>query len=415
MRFLPTVFRHRNYRMFYTGETISLTGLWMQRIAMNWFVYGLTGSSLMLGIIDFTTQIPILLFSGFTGAIMEGRDLRKLVMFCQSFSMLHAFTIAALTLSGLIRYEYIVVLALIIGISDSFEIPARQSLIPKLIDDPKDLSSGIALISMLFNITRLIGPSIAGFLIAFIGEGLCFLLNGVSYAPTLLALALMRFTKPIASAVKPKQSIKQNLREGISYVKNFIPIRNSLIGMSLISFFAFPYLTLTTVFARDILGGKPYTLGFLMAATGCGALLGAFRLSLKKTPVGLMREMGISAVSFGIFLVAFSASSNFYLSLLFIGCVGFCSSTCVISCSTVIQTLVDDDKRSRVMSLHVMATIGATPIGSICTGAIASALGAPVTLGCWGAVTLLVGAWLIKINGKMRELAQPVFERKGHL
>jgi len=395
------------------GQCVSMTGFWMQKVAINWLVYGLTGSSFMLGIIDFTVQIPILLFSGITGAIMEGRDIRKLMIFCQSLSMIHAFILAALTLSGLIRYEYILLLAFILGISDSFELPARQSVIPALIDNPNDLSSGIALISMLFNVSRLIGPSIAGLVIAVTGEGICFFINMFAYIPTLIALFVIRLKKTSPPAIS--RGVVNNFRDGISYVKNFLPIRNCLKSVALISFFAFPYITLTTVLARDILGGKPYTLGFLMAATGCGSLLGALRLSFIKKPSGLMKEMSIAAIALGFFLILFSLSANFYISLLLICCVGFCSVTVLISCSTLTQMLVDEDKRSRVMSLHVMFTVGATPIGSLCAGGIASFLGAPITLTIFSSIVLLVGLWMHRINPKMIEFARPVFESKGLL
>jgi MFS family permease len=412
MNLLASVFKNRNYKLYYIGQCVSLTGLWMQRVALNWLVYGLTGSSFLLGVFDFTMQIPVLVFSGITGAIMEGRDIRKLMIFCQSLCLLHALTLTILTLSGTIRYEYILLLALLVGTSDSFELPARQSIVPALIEDPRDLGSGIALISMLFNMTRLIGPSIAGLIIAIAGEGMCFLVNTFAYIPTLAVLFMIRLTRPTSPQIS-NRGVAKNFRDGINYVKNFLPIRNSLISMALISFFAFPYLTLTTVFARDILGGKPYTLGFLMAATGCGALLGAFRLSCKKSPAGLMKEMGFAAVAFGFFLIIFSLSENFFISLLLISCIGFCSVTSIISCSTINQTLVDEDKRSRVMSLHVMATIGATSIGSLCAGGIASFMGAPLTLASFGTVALLVGLWLLKINPKMNALARPVFESKG--
>ena len=410
---LPSVFKNRNYKLYYIGQCVSITGYWMQKVAINWLVYGLTGSSFMLGVMDFTIQIPILLFSGITGAIMEGRDFRKLMIFCQSLCMIHAFTLAALTLSGLIRYEYIIVLALIIGISDSFELPARQSIIPALIDDPNDLSSGIALISMLFNVARLIGPSIAGLAIALTGEGICFLINMFAYIPTLIVLSIIRLKKPSSPAIS--RDVFKNFRDGISYVKTFLPIRNCLASVAFISFFAFPYITLTTVFARDILGGKPYTLGFLMAATGCGSLLGALRLSFRKNPSGLMKDISLAAIALGFFLILFSLSANFYISLLLICCVGFSSVTVLISCNTLIQMLVDEDKRSRVMSLHVMASVGATPIGSLCAGGIASFLGAPITLTIFSSLTLLVGLWLCKISRSMNEIACQVFKNKGLL
>lgn len=409
------VFRHKNFRLFFMGESISLCGLWIQRVAMNWLVYVMTGSTFMLGLIDFATQAPVLFLSGITGAVMEGRDLRKLVLFCQVLSCTHAFTLAALTLSGVIRYEYIFVLAVILGISDSFELPARQAIIPRLIDDKNDIGKGVATMSMLFNLTRLVGPSIGGFVIAAVGEGICFLVNGFSYIPTLVALLLMRFTVPLSGGAAQHAGVMRNLKDGIKYAKEFLPIRNTLVGMTLISFFGFPYITLTTVFARDILGGQPYTLGFLMAAIGLGALLGALVLSFRKSPVGLMRVMGFGALGFGAFVVLFSISTNFYLSAFLVACTAYCSVTCVISCSTLVLILADDDKCSRMVSLRIVATVGATPLGSLCTGAIARYIGAPLTLGCWGAITLFVGVWLLKINSEMRALARPVYVNKGYL
>ena len=410
------VFRHRNYKLFFIGETVSISGFWMHRVALSWLVYAITGSTVRLGILDFAAQIPVLLMGSVTGAFMEGRDLRKLIFICQVLSMLQALALAVLTLTGHVQYWHILVLVLLIGISDSFEVPARQAFVSKLIDDPKDLGNGIAMTMSVFNVTRLVGPSMAGFVIYYVGEGLCFLMNAVSYTGTLIALSMLRFKRPLVKTdAGPRAKLSKNLKEGLSYVRAFPPIRNCLLGMALVSFFGFPYISFMSVFARDILGGKPQTLGFLMTALGFGALIASIRLAMRKNPVGLAQTMGMAAMGFGASLLLFSLSSSFLLSLLLIALVGFCSSTLLISCNTTIQVLVDDDKRSRVMSLQIVASMGITPLGSLLTGQIASWTGIPVILALWGAVCASVGLWLLRIYPRMAQLSRPVFERQGLL
>ena len=409
------VFRHRNYKLFFIGETISISGLWMQRVAMSWLVYSITGSTVKLGALDFAGQIPVLLLGGATGAFMEGRDLRKLIFVTQVLSMLQAMLLAVLTLMGVVQYWHVLVLVLLIGISDSFEVPARQAFVSRLIDDPRDLGNGIAMTMSVFNVTRLVGPSLAGFIILRVGEGICFLLNACSYTGTLIALSLLRFRRPPADRVKPAgegaAGVLRNMREGLLYVRDFAPIRNCLLGMALVSFFGFPYMSFTSVFARDILHGTSETLGFLMTALGVGALFGSIRLAMRKNPVGLARTMGRATVGFGLSLLCFALSRSFPLSLALMGIMGFCSSTLLISCNTTNQVLVDDDKRSRVMSLQIIASMGITPLGSLLVGSVAHWTGLPPVLACTGAVCAGVGVWLIAIYPRMAELSKPVFER----
>lgn len=411
------VFRHRNYRLFFTGETISISGFWMHRVAMNWLVYSMTSSTTLLGVLDFAGQIPVLLLASLAGAFMEGRDLRKTIFICQVLSMLQALVLAVLTLTGNVHYWHVFALVLMIGISDAFEIPARQAFISKLIDDPKDLGNGIAMTMSVFNVTRLVGPSLAGFIIRYVGEGVCFLLNSLSYTGTLVALSMMRFKRSTGenTPLKKKGNLIETTKEGLRYVRTFPPIRNCLIGMALISFFGFPYISFMSVFARDVLAGNSQTLGFLMTALGAGALLGSIRLAMRKNPVGLARTMGIATTGFGLSLFLFSLSRSFPLSLFLIGILGFCSSTLLISCNTTIQVLVDDDKRSRVMSLQIIASMGITPLGSLLTGIIGQKGHISVILGIWGMVCALVGGWLIWIYPKMAELSRPVFEKKNML
>ncbi len=407
-------FRHRNFRLFYMGQIVSLSGLWMQRVAMNWLVYRITGSPLLLGTVDFMTQIPVLLFGSFTGAFLEGRNLRRVIMICQTISMLHAFTLAVLTLTGVVEYWHILILAAIIGTSDSFEVPARQGFTIRLVEDEKDLGNGIALTSTLFNVTRLVGPSIAGMVIAVVGEGICFLMNGMAYSATLTALFLMHFKKSLVSE-KSRKSVLEGMKEGLRYVGSFPPLRNYLGAIALVSFFAFPYMVLLPVFAREILGGGPSTLGFLMGATGLGALAGSIRLALRKSPVGLGKIMAVSCVLLGLSMTAFSLSRIFALSLVLMACLGFFMVSTLVSCNTLVQTLVDEDKRNRVMSLFIVSAMGITPLGSLNAGWIASRLGAPFTLMAGGIISVVIGLLLLKAWPSMWTLSEPVYRKKNLL
>lgn len=407
-------FRHRNFRLFYMGQIVSLSGLWMQRVAMSWLVYRITGSPLLLGTVDFMAQIPVLLFGSFTGAFLEGRDLRRIIMVCQTVSMLHALSLAVLTLTGVVQYWHILALAAIIGVSDSFEIPARQGFTIRLVENERDLGNGIALTSSLFNVTRLIGPSIAGMVIALVGEGVCFLLNASAYTATLAALYLMRFRRPLVSETARK-GVMDGMMEGIRYVTGFIPLRNYLSAIALVSFFAFPYMVLLPVFAREILGGGPRTLGFLTGAAGLGALAGSIRLALRKSPVGLGRTMAVSCALMGVSMIIFSRSGHLAISILLMVCLGFFMVSSLVSCNTLVQTLVDDDKRNRVMSLFIVCATGITPLGSLNYGWAASLIGAPNVLLAGGTAALLIGIWLLRSWPRMHELSLPVYRRKNLL
>ncbi|MFA7621813.1 MAG: MFS transporter [Aminobacteriaceae bacterium] len=404
-------FRHRNFRLFYIGQIVSLSGLWMQRVAMSWLVYRITGSPLLLGTVDFMTQIPLLLFGSFTGAFLEGRDLRRIIIVCQVISMLHALSLALLTLTGVVQYWHILILAAVIGMSDAFEIPARQGFTIRLVENEEDLGNGIALTSSLFNVTRLIGPSMAGMIIAVVGEGVCFLLNGMAYTATLTALYLMRFKRPLISE-QARRGVLEGMKEGIRYVAAFLPLRNYILSVALVSFFAFPYMVLLPVFSREILGGGPRTLGFLTGAAGLGALAGSVTLALRRSPVGLGRIMAVACVLLGLSLAAFSQSGFFYLSLAIMPFLGFFMITTLVSCNTLVQTLVDEDKRNRVMSLFIVSATGITPLGSLSFGWLASRLGAPLTLLVGGAVTFAIGVWLLRSWPKMQELSAPVYRKK---
>lgn len=410
---LLRAFRHRNYRIFFTGESISLSGLWMQRVAMSWLIYRLTGSALMLGAVEFVGQIPVFFLGIFAGVLLEKLDLRKVIFLCQALSMFHAFTMAVLTLSGQIQYWHILGLSALLGIVNAFEIPARQAFVVHVVEGNEDLGNAIALNSSLFNAARLLGPSIGGITIAVFGEGLCFILNGFSYFATLIALMLMRVRQCQAGSSGQKGFMK-GLGEGLAYAGSFIPIRNTLLVLALISFTAIPYIVLLPVFAREILAGGPQTLGFLMASSGVGALIGSLRLALRKSPAGLGKTMAFSVSFFGLSVGLFSFSRLLALSMILMGFVGFSLVSSLVSCNTYIQSLVDDDKRSRVMSLYIVSVMGIYPIGSLFTGWSASIIGAPLTfLGC-GALCFMAGIILWKRTPQMEKIAHDVLKRKGH-
>ncbi len=403
----------RNYRLFFSGQAVSLTGFWIQRVAMGWLIYRLTDSPFLLGAVDFASQIPLLFLSTVAGVMMERWDLRRLMIICQTLCMVHAGFLATLTLTGVVQYWHVLSLGVLLGIVNAFELPARQTFVVQLVDRPEDLSNAVALNSSLFNVARLIGPSVAGFCIAAFGEGICFGLNSAFYLATLLALMAMRL-KP--HSVEPsKEGFFEGLSSGIGYVRRFLPIRDVLLSLALLSFAGLPYLVLLPVFAKEILHGGPGLLGLLTGASGLGALVGSIRLAARKTPVGLMKVMALSMCGFGVALSCFALSDWASLSVILIVAVGFCMVSILVAGNTVVQTLVEEDKRSRVMALYVVALTGTAPIGSLLSGAVASLIGAQIALAIGGIVCLGVGVILVKRGDLLWSMAEPVYMTKGLL
>jgi len=320
-RFLVRALRHRNYRLFFGGQGISLIGTWMTRIATGWLVYRLTGSALLLGLVSFSGQIPVLFLGPFAGVWVDRWNRHRVLVVTQTLSMLQSFALAALTLTGRITVLDIIVLNLFQGAVNAFDMPARQTFVIEMVEEREDLSNAIALNSSLVNAARLIGPSIAGLVIAATGEGYCFLLDGFSYLAVIASLLLM------AVAAQPPapeaQSVLAELHDGWNYVRGFRPIWAILLLLALVSLLGMPYTTLMPVFAATVLHGGPHTLGFLMAAAGVGALMGAARLAARPSVLGLDRVIPVTAAGFGAALVAFSFSRSFWLSLLLMVVVGF--------------------------------------------------------------------------------------------
>jgi MFS family permease len=406
--------KHRNYKIFFVGEMISITGLWMQRVAMGWLVYRLTDSAFMLGAVDFAGLVPVFLLGIFTGVFLEKMDLRKVIFLCQFLSMVHAFTLAFLTLSGLVEYWHIIILSSLLGIVNAYEVPARQAFVVRLVDKGEDLGNAIALNSSLFNLARLVGPSLGGIAIAVFGEGICFILNGISYSATLTALMLLRLSRHVTASGK-ERSFFRDLGEGFSYVRTYIPVRNCLMTLVVISLAGIPYIVLLPVFARNILQGGAEVLGFLMAASGLGALAASIGLAMKRSPLEMGKTMAVSVTFFGLFIGIFSFSTYFPLSLLLMVFVGFFLVSSMVSCNTYIQSLVDNDKRSRVMSFYTFSVMGIAPAGSLLFGIVASVAGAPVTFAAGGILCITAGIFLWRQGNTMQKEAEPVLRAKGYL
>jgi MFS family permease len=404
---------YRNYRLFFFGQSVSLIGTWMQQVAMSWLVYRLTGSTLLLGTVGFTSQIPTFLVAPFAGVLADRSNRRRLLIATQSLAMVQAFILAYFVISGSIQVWHIIVLSLVLGVVNGFDIPVRQSFVIEMVEEKHGLPNAIALNSSMVNAARLIGPSVAGLLISVLGEGACFLLNGVSYLAVLVSLAMMRVAPREAKPVR--RSILYELREGVGYAFKFVPIRAILLLMSLVSLMGMPYSILMPVFAKDVLHGGPHTFGFLMAASGVGALTGTVYLASRRSVIGLGNLITLSCALFGAGIAAFALSDVQWLSLLFLLPAGFGAMVQVAASNTILQTIVDDDKRGRVMSFFTMSFMGMTPFGSLFAGAIAERIGAPATVQLGGVACLAAALIFARKLPSLREKVRPIYTRLGIL
>lgn len=404
--------RSRNYRLFVAGQSVSLVGTWMQQVAMSWLVYRLTGSAFLLGVVGFSSQIPTFLLAPVAGVLADRCDRRRLLIITQVLAMLQAAFLAAAVLSGVVQVWHIVVLSLLLGVVNAFDIPIRQAIVVEMVSHREDLGNAIALNSSMVNGARLIGPTIAGILVATVGEGICFVLNSASYLAVLVALAAMRLD-PSPHQQKPRRHVFQELREGFIYSFGFGPIRSILLLVALVSLTGMPYAVLVPVFAKEVLHGGAHTFGFLMTASGCGALVGTVYLASRKSVIGLGRLIVLAAVLFAAGIAGFAVSSNLPLSLLALVIAGFGAMTLVASCNTILQTILEEDKRGRVMSFFTMAFMGMAPFGSFGAGTMAGIIGLRETL-LVGAACCLVGAVIFARQlPHIREKVRPIYVRMG--
>jgi len=394
---LPTVLRalkHRNFQLFFSGQLLSLIGTWMQNVAQSWLVYRLTGSSLLLGTVGFAGQIPMFLLAPIGGAVADRHSRRRIVIATQIFSMVLALTLAALTLKGHVQVWQILVLAMLLGIVNAFDIPARQAFIVQMVGK-QDLLNAIALNSSMFNSARVIGPAVAGILVASVGEGWCFLVNGISYIAVIAGLLMMRIEpRPVREA---RSSAVVELLEGIRFVRNAMPVRVLLMLLGLVSLIGMPYTILMPIFADRILFGGARGLGLLMGATGLGAVLGALTLAARTGIKGLGRLVAWACTGFGVSLVLFACSRWFWVSALILIPLGYCQMLQMACSNTLIQTMVPDHLRGRVMALYSMMFMGMAPFGALGAGAIADQIGAPLTVAI-GGVACLAGAFFFSLR-----------------
>jgi len=386
--------RHRNFQLFFSGQLISLIGTWMQTVAQAWLVYRLTGSSLLLGSVGFASQFPVFLVAPLGGIVADHYNRQRVVIATQVSSMILAFMLAALTLTRTVQVWHIFVLAALLGVVNAFDIPGRQSFLVDMVGK-EDLMNAIALNSSMFNGARIIGPAIAGILVARIGEGWCFFANAVSYIAVIAGLWLMRVNPP--SYADDRVSPLAHIIEGFRFVSRTAPIRAILLLLGLVSLVAMPYTVLMPIFAHRVLHGGARELGVLMGATGVGALLGALTLAAKTGVHGLGRWVAFSCGGFGVSLILFSFSQHFWLSTGLLLPVGFFMMLQMSSSNTLIQAMVPDHLRGRVMAVYSMMFMGLAPFGALFAGALADRLGAPVTV-AMGAVGAVGGAGLFGLQ-----------------
>jgi MFS family permease len=405
--------RHRNFKLFFAGQSISLIGTWMTRLATSWLVYRLTHSALLLGIVTFAGQILSFALGPFAGVWVERLDRRKLLIWTQAAAAVQSLAMAALTLAHAITLWEIIALAAGQGLINAFDMPGRQSFLVQMVEDRNDLSNAIAINSSMANGARLIGPAIAGALIAVVGEGWCFLIDGVSYFAVIGSLLLMRVV-PL-NVRRNSTSMFEQMREGWDYVRTFRPVRTILLLFALVSLLGYPYAVLLPVFAGQVLHGGPATLGWLTGASGVGAFASALSLAARKSVIGLTRMLEIAAATLGGGLMLFGLSRTLWVSLVVMVLVGFGLIQGAAVSNTIIQTLVPEDKRARAMGYYTMAFFGAAPFGSLLAGMVAHRIGAPATVIISGAFCVAGSLWFHFQLPKVKAAMRPIYQRMGLL
>jgi MFS family permease len=405
--------RHRNFRLFFGGQTISLVGNWMTRIATSWLVYRLTKSALLLGLVGFAGQIPTFLFAPFAGVWVDRLNRQRVLVVTQALAMLQSFALAALTLAKVITIPEILALSAFQGLINAFDMPGRQSFMVQMVEDRQDLGNAIAINSSMVNLAQLVGPSLAGIVIAAFGEGYCFLIDGISYIAVIASLLMMRLRT--AAFKREITSMLGQLKEGWTYVSDFAPVRNILLLFAFIGLMGWPYIVLMPIFAGGILKGGPAMLGLLMGAVGVGALASGLSLAARKTVLGLDKMIPFAAALLGVGLILFATSRVLWLSMILLLFTGFGMMQVATACNTIIQTIVPEDKRGRAMSYYTMAFVGMTPFGSLLAGALADKMGAPLTLIISGLCCVAGAVWFATRLKYIRALIRPIYIDLGIL
>jgi MFS family permease len=419
LRFMLRALRYRNYRLFFTGQLASLVGTWLTMLATSWLVYRLARASypdqaaLILGVVGFVGQVPIFLLSPWAGVWIDRWSRHRVLVATQSLSMLQSFALAALALTGVIQIWHILILNALQGVVNAFDVTARQAFIVELVENRDDLSGAIALNSSMFHSARLVGPAVAGWLISISSEGICFLIDGFSYLAVLLALLAMRL--PARPTTTPHESARQAFAEGMRYSFGFPPIRSLLLMVGMTSLLGMSQSVLMPLFADRVLGGDEKTLGLLLASSGFGALVGSLYLASRRSVVGLGRVIAWAATAMGLGMIAFSFSTWLPLSLPILLVVGGALVVELASANTVLQTIVDDDKRSRVMGLFAVAVMGMAPFGSLLAGTVANFIGAPRTMAFAGIISVATAVGFRFHLPSLRPFIRPIYIKKGIL
>jgi MFS family permease len=405
--------RHRNFRLFYFGQSVSVIGTWLTQVARMWLVYRLTHSALLLGVVSFAGQFVSFLVGPFAGVWVERLDRRKLLMFVQVTNGLQSLLLAVATLAHVITLWEIIALTIFGGVVTALGAPARMSFVAQMVEDRNDIDNGVALVSSMANAARLIGPAIAGLVIAAWGEGWCFLIDTISFVPVIASLALMRM-KPLETR-RGSRGMLDEMRQGWSYVSTSLPIRTLLLFFSVIGLMGYSYSVLLPVFASQVLHGGPTTLGWLTSASGIGALVSTLALALRKSVVGLTRMVQIAGTVLGLTLILFGLSHVLWLSLVLMVLVGFGLMQCVTGINTILQSLAPEGMRGRVMSYYTMSFFGAAPCGSLLASALAERIGAPIAVGLTGAACVIGSIWFALELPKVTAAMRPIYIEKGLL
>ena len=403
--------RHRNYKLYLAAQLVSVCGTWMQQVAQSWLIYRLTGSATLLGVVGFASQIPIFGLGPIGGVLTDRYSPHRIVLWTQTAALIQALLLATLTLTGWVQPIHIILLGVVLGIVNALDMPARQSLVNQLVGI-EDLSNAIALNSSMINAARIVGPGIAGVVVAQFGEGVCFMINSVSYLVVISALLAMHISKGMRGSLE-HVSLRRSLAEGVNYALSISPIRHLLLLMGLVGFMGMPYITLMPVFAGAIHGGGASALGLMMGAIGIGALLGSLFLARRSRILGLGRIIVAAALTFGAGLILFSFSSVFALSLMILGVVGCAWMVLVAGCNTGLQSLADDAMRGRVMSLFSMMLIGMAPFGSLIAGWSADRIGAPWVIAIGGFFCAVAGIIFARQLPELRKVAIPILIARG--
>jgi MFS family permease len=401
----------RNYRLFFSGQSVSLIGTWMQRIALPWVVYRMTGSEVLLGVVGFAGQIPSFLLAPVAGVLIDRWSRYRVLIITQIISMIQAGVLAWLSLAGALQVWHIILLSVILGCINAFDMPARHSFVIDMVEDKSHLGNAIALNSMMFNGARLIGPSVAGVVLATIGEGACFLVNAISFIFVILSLFMMHV--PENEEKKKDAKILGELKEGFDYIFGFAPIKNVILLLALVSLMGASYQVLMPVLAKDVLHGESNTYGFLMGAAGAGALLGAFYLASRETVLRLGRLIPAAAALLSAGLLALSFSKSFIISEFLMFFTGLGMMTHTAASNTILQTLTDDDKRGRVMSFYTMALMGTAPFGSLLAGWMAKMIGTPWTIFIGGTACMTGALIFYRRLPELKRIVRPVYIRMG--